>query len=190
MVFGSQRDFNRFIGNYIDRLPSERLESRGYATPKPKQAPALDKTEQLVEKELERVEDNEVQEGFFTKVKVFFLGRKPADDGVKDVSDVDSYIEKVKPEPAAPRQRVQAAYAQRAPQSFEKTGFTPARRVESVVASTYAKKFEFNPDSEKDIKYLTGLIESLIRKINTGERDKFIRSSEYRIYQDVKIRHS
>lgn len=185
MAFASQKEFNRFMGNYIDRLPRSKGEAKPAEEPEPEQKPA-DKAEKLVEKELDKVEDFEDNEGFFEKVRVFFFGREPLKEDVREVSEVEDYIDDVAPQPAQ-QPVARARFASASFEGAQRLAAAPLRRIESF--TPLAKRFEYSPDSEKDIKYLTSLIESLIGKINYPERDKFLKSSEYRIYQDVKLRH-
>ncbi len=56
-------------------------------------------------------------------------------------------------------------------------------------AREVAQNFPYSPSAEKDIKYLLGLVNTLLNRMEPARRQEFYRSSEYRIFESVRKKY-
>jgi hypothetical protein len=70
--------------------------------------------------------------------------------------------------------------------NFRPVAAAPQRRVE---VEKVEENFPYNPTTEKDFKYLLGLVDTLLNKLEKSKKDDFYRSSEFRIFESIRKRH-
>jgi L-2-hydroxyglutarate oxidase LhgO len=222
MVSDSQREFNRFIGGYIDRLPRSRIEdSPSFSRPAkraiivPQKKPVLDESRRvdkaviMAEREMEITQSSDRKgKGFLASLKEVFFGPPPAVDESPepedefDDDDLELYgsPEKKVASQSRPRaQPVSAGYAGQpasAPRLGASVGFygQNLRNIQPASAKRpeigkLEEKYPYSPNAEKDIKYLLGLVNSLLNKLERQKRDEFYRSSEFRIFESIRKKY-
>jgi len=227
MVFESQRDFNRFMDGYMDKLSRNRAAPKGslFAS-RPKVEKRIDKAIALEDRELEEVvepkKEKEKKKSLLQKL-MFFAGdaanqEKEARKVLgKDMSEAefDKIFELDDEEPSQPRagQRpVQTSQAAPFYPSFSKprpqpvaqrqmgpiSNGVPLSSLRQPVSSLGPRQPETrdteqnlpsSPSLEKDVKYLIGLVNTLLNRLEPAKRQEFYRSSEYRIFESVRKKY-
>lgn len=226
MPFDSQRDFNRYMDGYMDRLAKSKIEPKGFLfakKPKPAQA-RIDKAVALEDKELEEVvvpkREKEKKRSLLEKL-MFFAGdaskqEKEAKKALGKDLDDEELDEDIKLDDVQPRHQVsqqwptqpiksapfyprpqQQPQPARVPQGAISNG-VPLSSLRIPASSSSQRQpemggveqnFPYSPNQEKDIKYLVGLINTLINRLEPARKQEFYRSSEYRIFESVRKKY-
>jgi hypothetical protein len=226
MVFESQRDFNRYMDGYMDKLAKNRTPKSPLFARKPKvEKVRIDKAISLEDKELQEVveprKEKEKKKSLMQKL-MFFAGdiAKQEKEAKKELSkdkgmteeEFDKIFElddeEIKPrQQAVPQRPVQPGYSQpfyprpqqqapvRRPMGPISNGVPlsnlrqPSQGMRQPEVREVEQNFPYNPNAEKDIKYLVGLVNSLLNKLDSSKRQDFYRSSEYRIFESVRKKY-
>jgi hypothetical protein len=226
MSFDSQRDFNRFMDGYMDKLIRSKAAPRGFLfAKKPKvEKTRLDRAIALEDRELREVveprKEKERKKSLLQKL-MFFAGdisRQEADARKalgKDIEEKEFNKNfELDDEDIQPKQHVMG---QRPMQAANTTPFYPRPQQQPAVQRPVGptsngvplsslrqptsptlrqpeireveQNFPYNPNSEKDIKYLLGLVSTLLNRLEPARRQEFYRSSEYRIFESVRKKY-
>ncbi len=181
MVSEKQKEFNKYIHSYLKKLPKDRYKRSG-SDFVPKKKP-MEEAEVLEEKELERADKDVAKRGVFSRVYDWVFGSRAKVVTEEDFGDEVEHIEE-KPDIKEKKRR---SYLN----SIMKTVVREKRtQVDSEEPETVIKKVVLvRPEIERDMKVVLSLVDSMIVKINTYDRAKFLKSQEYKVYQDLRKRY-
>lgn len=204
MGFNSQMDFNRYMDGYMDSLAKKSSRENAPLFRKKQAADVRrDKAIELEEKELREVAEpkgeKEKKKSLLQKL-MFFAGdpskqEKEAKKELAKDTDID-YDEDFELEAAQLRQQRQnqpkpvqrqvGPISNGVPLSSLRQASQPQMRPE---VRDVAQNYPYSPNSEKDVKYLIGLVSTLLNRMDSVKRNEFYRSSEYRIFESVKKKY-
>lgn len=172
MVSGKQREFNKYMDGYLKRLPKHRfVSSQKVFFGKKKQEPEI-----LEEHELERADEGIGKRSFLSKVYDFFFSSEAK---VITEEELDS-VEEIEPEPVKERN----PYVK----SLIKTLW--GEKHEVVEEPEIRKVVLIKPAVEQELKFVLKLMDSLLDKVHKRDRERFLESREYKVYQKIKRKHS
>jgi hypothetical protein len=180
MASAWQKSFNKSLDNYIStrRDLSERYErpsgSNIFSSAKNRPETAQDipmkqRPDKMVElegKELEMSEDLSEKKGFFSRLQDMFFGERAAiENEAKDMLGGKSYT------------AAQAHYPGRVP-SASYVGPIPTK-----------SSFEYKPSAEQELKFTVKLTEALIQKLSPQAKKEFLKSREYKLFENISEKY-
>ena len=181
MVSDKQREFNKYLHNYLRKLPKDRHKRSGKGLV-PKKEPK-EETESLEEKELERADKEVAKRSVFSGVYDWVFGSRAKVVTEEDFEESDEQLEERPKE----REKRTDSYIDSVKRVFglEKKGEEFLEEKEPVIKKVVLVR----PEVERDMKFVLSLMDSMMGKINIYDRAKFLKSQEYKVYQDLRKRY-
>ncbi|MBW2970607.1 hypothetical protein KY320_00440 [Candidatus Woesearchaeota archaeon] len=180
MVSAKQKDFNKFMDDYIKKRPKEKKQRRKSkpVKAKKKQLPEeqLTEFEQLSEQELEVTEVQSSHKGLFTRLSAIFFGTKPYIETEPEV--------KVEPEPKnEPKKDRTHPFIKSMLWGMEKR----EKQTEPEEEIQITKMVLYKPKAEQETRFLIKVVDMLLKEVNKSS--SFYRSPEYKVYKNIKNKY-
>lgn len=207
MGFNSQSDFNRFMDGYMDGLVKKKTKERRplfSRRPKPK-TERFDRAIELEEKELKEVVEpvEEKKKKTLLQKLMLFSGdlsrqEKEAKKALeKGIDDEDDFDEEFKPRTGKQQVQIPVQTRQPSPRPIGPVSNgvqlsvlrQPAAQQDKPATREVEQNFPYSPNAEKDAKYLIGLVNTILNRMEPAKRNEFYRSSEYRIFESVRKKY-
>lgn len=177
MVSGRQKEFNKHMDDYIKGLSKKgRISSQRIFFPKRSAKP---KPEVLEEEELIIADEHIGKGSIFSRIYDVFFGKEVT--VVLDEEFEDEDIEEPEEEP----KQAKPSYVQtimKAMWGEKKPYVEPEPEIKKIVL--------VKPAAEQELKFVLKLMESLLAKMNKRDKEKFVNSREYKVYKNIKSKHS